>query len=60
MLWAGNILLQGRAVTLTFKEETQMLRATRCLNMVVISEIRFRYPTSNNEVIGRTRMGRTQ
>jgi len=31
------ILLQGHAVTLTFKVVTQMLRATRCLNMVVIS-----------------------
>jgi len=31
------ILLQGRTVTLTFKVGTQMLRATRRLNMVVIS-----------------------
>jgi hypothetical protein len=31
------ILLQGHAVTLTFKVATQMLRATRCLNMVIIS-----------------------
>ena len=32
-----TILLQGRTVTLTFKVGTQMLRATRRLNMVVIS-----------------------
>ena len=32
-----TILLQGRAVTLTFKVETQMLCPTRRLNMVVIS-----------------------
>jgi len=31
------ILLQGRAVTLTFKVGTKMLRATRRLNMVVTS-----------------------
>jgi len=30
-------MLQGHAVTLTFKVATQMLRMTRCLNMVVIS-----------------------
>ena len=30
-------LLQGHAVTLTFKVGTQMLRATRRLNMVIIS-----------------------
>jgi len=32
-----TILLQGHAVTLTFKVATQMLRATRRLNMVIIS-----------------------
>jgi len=53
------ILLQGHAVTLTFKVATQILRATRRLNMVVISVKYFRNPTSNNEVMGRTRMGRT-
>jgi len=31
------ILLQGYAVTLTVKVSTQMLFATRCLNMVIIS-----------------------
>jgi hypothetical protein len=31
------ILLQGHAVTLTFKVATQMLRATHRLNMVIIS-----------------------
>jgi hypothetical protein len=31
------ILLQGHAVTLTFKVATQMLRMTRRLNMVIIS-----------------------
>jgi len=30
------ILLQGHAVTLTFKVVTQMMRATRRLNMVII------------------------
>ena len=30
-------LLQGRAVTLTFKVTTNMLRATRRLNTVIIS-----------------------
>jgi len=32
-----TILLQGHTVTLTFKVETQMLFATRRLNMVIIS-----------------------
>jgi hypothetical protein len=32
-----TILMQGHAVTLTFKIVTQMLRATRRLNMVIIS-----------------------
>ena len=32
-----KILLQGHAVTLTFKVATQMLCATRRLNMVIIS-----------------------
>jgi hypothetical protein len=31
------ILLQGHAVTLTFKVATKMLCATRRLNMVIIS-----------------------
>jgi len=31
------ILLQGHAVTLTFKVKTQMLFATHRLNMVIIS-----------------------
>jgi len=30
-------LLQGRAVTLTFKVATKMFLATRLLNMVIIS-----------------------
>jgi len=30
------ILLQGHAVTLAFKGATQMLHATRCLNMIII------------------------
>jgi len=29
--------MQGHAVTLTFKEATQFVRATRGLNMVIIS-----------------------
>jgi hypothetical protein len=33
----GTILLQGHAVTLTFKVATQILRATGRLNMVIIS-----------------------
>jgi len=36
-----------------------MLRATHGLNMVVISVKLFLNPTSNNEVMGRTQMGRT-
>ena len=52
-------LLQGRAVTLTFKVGTHMLCATRHLNMVVISIKLFQNPTSNNQVMGRTQMGRT-
>ena len=43
-------------MTLTFKVGTQMLRATRCLNMVVISVKLFQNLTSNNEVMGRTQM----
>jgi len=31
------ILLQGHALTLTFKVETQILRATHHLNMMIIS-----------------------
>jgi len=49
-------LLQGRAVTLNFKVATQMLHATRRLNMVIISVKYFRNPTSNNNVSGRTRI----
>jgi len=33
---ADTILLQGHVVTLTFTEATQILLATRCLNMVII------------------------
>ena len=36
-----------------------MLRVTRRLNMVVISVKLFQNLTSNNEVMGRTQMGRT-
>jgi len=49
-------LLQGGAVTLTFKVATQMLRATRRLNMVIISVKYFLNPTSNNNVMGRTQI----
>jgi len=49
------ILLQGHAVTLTFKVAMQVLRATCRLNMVIISVKYFRNPTSNNNVICRTR-----
>jgi len=48
-------LLQDNAVTLTFKVVTQMLHATRRLNMVIISVKYFRNPTLNNKVMGRTR-----
>jgi len=34
---ADTILLQGLAVTLTFKVATQILHVTQCLNMVIIS-----------------------
>jgi len=43
-----TILLQGHAVTLTFKVATQMLLATRHLNMVIISVKKFKNPTLNN------------
>jgi len=49
------ILLKGHAVTLTFKVATQMLPTTHHLNMGIISVKYFRNPTSNNEVMGRTR-----
>jgi len=49
-------MLQGRAVTLNFKVATLMLRATRRLNMVIISVKYFRNLTSNNNVMGRTRI----
>jgi len=51
-----SILLKGHAVTLTFKIATQMLRAIR--RLVVKSVKRFPHPTSNNEVMVRTRIGR--
>jgi len=49
------ILLQGNAVTLTFKVAAQMFHATRCLNMVIISVKLFRNQTSNNKFINRKR-----
>jgi len=51
------ILLQGHPVTLTFKVATQMLRMTRCLNMVIISVKYLLNPTSHNKVMGRTQLG---
>jgi len=51
-----TILQQGHAVTLTFKVATQMMRVTRLLNMVIISVKYFRNPTSNYNVMGRTRI----
>jgi len=53
---SDTTLLQGHAVTLTFKVATQMLRATRRFNMVIISVKYFRNPTSNNNVMGRTQI----
>jgi len=47
--------MQGHAVTLTFKEATKMMRATRRLNMMIISVKQFQNPTLNNKVMGRTR-----
>ena len=47
-------MLQGHALTLTFKAGTLILRATGRLNMVIISVKQFQNPTSNNEVMGRT------
>jgi len=35
-LWAWHNFAQGHAMTLTFKEGTQMLHVTRRLNMVII------------------------
>jgi len=48
------ILLQGHAVTLTFKVAIQILCVTHRLNMVIISVKYIQNPTSNNKVIGRT------
>ena len=42
-------MLKGHAVTLTFIVATQMLRATRHLNMVITSVKHFRNSTSNNQ-----------
>jgi len=47
--------MQGHAVTLIFKEATKMVRATRGLNMAIISVKQFQNPTSNHKVMGRTR-----
>jgi len=47
--------MQGHAVTLTFKEATQLVRATRGINMVIISVKQFQNATSNIKVMGRTR-----
>jgi len=49
------ILLQGHAVTLTFKVAIKMLRATCCLNMVIIYVKYFRNLTLNNKAMARTR-----
>jgi len=43
-----TILLQGHAVTLTFKVATQILLATRRLNMVITSVKYYENPTLNN------------
>jgi len=48
-------MLQGHAVTLTLKVATQMLYATRRLNMVIISVKYVQNPTSNNKVMSQTR-----
>ena len=47
-----TILLQGHAVTLTFKVATQLLRARHRLNMVIMSVNYFQNLTSNNKVMG--------
>ena len=52
-LLAGHNFAQGLAVTLTFKEATQMLHVTRRLNMVIIPVKYFLNLTLNNEVMGR-------
>jgi len=52
-----TILLQGHALTLTFKVAIQMLGAKCQLNMVIISVKYFQNPISNNKVIGRTQFG---
>ena len=44
-------MLQGHAVTLTFKVADQMLHATRRLNMVIISVKLFRKLTLNNSTL---------
>jgi len=53
------MMLQGHAVTLTFNVATQILRATRRLNMVIIYVGWFLNPTSNNKFLGRTRLSAT-
>ena len=50
MYEVDTILLQGHAVTLTFMIATQMMRATCCLNMAIIS---VKNSTSNYKVMGR-------
>jgi len=47
--------MQGHAVTLTFKVETQILCATHPRTMVIISVKQCGNPTSKNKVMGRTR-----
>jgi len=46
---------EGHVVTLAFKVTTQMLRATRHFNMVIIFLKYFQNPTSKNKVMDQTR-----
>jgi len=59
MLWAGQEFTARSRCDLDLQGRDPNLRATRRVNMVVISVKLFQNSTSNNEVMGRTQMGRT-
>ena len=59
MLWAGHEFTARSRCDLDLQGRDPNLRATRRLNMVVISVKLFQNPTSSIEIMGRTQMGRT-
>jgi len=59
MLWAGHEFAARSRCDLDLQGRDPNLRATRRLNIVVISVKLCLNQTSNNKVMGRTRMGRT-